>query len=205
MHADNSRRYVSDVVRPSHTSDNHDLRARPLKRAFIVIGAVVGLMAAWSVVSKKIPSSVEYHGQQIKLTRYYLDYDEYKNDPDNIDPSETLRVQHLVMESPIARSFSDRKAMSRAAFDIKFPGYGAGGMGDGREGEGSISGLSVEIPRADKSRYLVFQCRAGKYVLVDDFVESDVPLLMHVQSDGKNLIYSSYDEQRKLVRSPRYK
>jgi hypothetical protein len=67
--------------------------------------------------------------------------------------------------------------MIRALFEIKFPGYGAAGLGDGGKGEDSLTGLSIEIPRADKSRYLVFQCKRGKYLLMDDFIESDVPLL----------------------------
>lgn len=61
-----------------------------MKRAFIVIGAIVGLMVVWNFVSKKIPSHIEYRGQEIKLSRYYLDYEEYKDDPDNIDPSENV-------------------------------------------------------------------------------------------------------------------
>ena len=175
-----------------------------MKRAFLVIGAVVGLLVVWNFVSKLIPSYVDYQGEKIKLTRYYWDYDEYKNDPDNIDPSENARVQRLVTEAPINSSYDTMEEMVHATFQVKFPGYGAGGLGDDRKGEGSLSGLSVEIPRAEKSRYLLFQCRNGKYVLIDDFVDSDPPGLAYVRQDGNELIYSSYDHARKLVRIPRY-
>ncbi len=175
-----------------------------MKRALIVIGAVIALLVIWNFVSTLIPSYIDYRGEKIKLTRYYLDYDEYKNDPDNIDPSETARVQRLVREAPVNRSYASRPEMSHATFDMKFPGYGAGGLGDGRQGEGSISGLSVEIPRSDQSRYLVFQCTRGKYVLLDDFVNSEPPLLMHVQREGNKLVYSSYDEKQKIIRVPKY-
>ena len=173
-----------------------------MKRAFIVIGTIVGLLIVWNFVSKLIPSYIDYRGERIKLTRYYFDYDEYKNDPDNIDPSETARVQQLVMEAPIAQSYDTQQEMIHATFQVKFPGYGAGGLGDDRKGEGSFSGLSVEIPRSDKSRYLLFQCRGGRYVLIDDFVDSDAPGLMRVRQDGDKLIYSSYDRTRKLIRAP---
>jgi hypothetical protein len=174
-----------------------------VKRALIVIGAIIGLLVAWNFVSRILPSSIEYRGEKIRLTRYYLDYDEYKNDPDNIDPSETARVQRLVTEAPIGRSYDTRLEMIRATSDLTFPGYGAGSLGDGLNGEGSLSGLSIEIPRADKSRYLLFQCRGGKYALIDDFVDSD-PLLMLVQRQQAQLLYSSYEGKKKLVRVPKY-
>ena len=164
----------------------------------------MGLIAVWNFISRFMPSYIDYRGEKIKLTRYYLDYDEYKNDPDNIDPSETARVQRLVLEYPIGHSYETREEMIHATFNAKFPGYGAGTLGDGRKGEGSLSGLSIEIPRADKSRYLLFQCRAGKYVLIDDFIGSDFPVLMSVHQEKDKLIYSSYEEKTKVVRVPTY-
>ena len=94
--------------------------------------------------------------------------------------------------------------MIQATFDVVFPGYGTGGLGDGREeGEGALSGESIEIPRADKMRYIVFQHRAWKYVLVDDFVESDIPVLVWVHQEKDKLVYTSDNGQRKLTRLPR--
>jgi hypothetical protein len=162
-----------------------------LKRFFMVIGAVVGLLVVWYFVSKKIPSHIEYRGQQIKLSRFYLDYDEYKNDPDNIDPSETLRVQRLVMEAPIGASLATKKEIVHAAFAIKFPGYGVGGLSDGRNGENSLDGFSIEIPRTDKDRYVTFRLESGKYVLIDDFVGPGMPLLTRVRQENNTLVYSS--------------
>ncbi len=133
-----------------------------MKRTLIVVGVVIGLLILWNVVSRLIPSYTEYRGEKIKLTRYYFDFDEFKNDPDNIDPSETSRVQRLVIEAPIGKSYATREEMIHATFDIVFPGYGTGGLGDGREeGEGALSGESIEIPRADKMRHIVFQHRGG--------------------------------------------
>ena len=170
-----------------------------MKRAFIVIGAIVGILVTWNLLSRRIPSHIEYQGQQIKLTRYYLDYDEYKNDPDNIDPSETLRVQGMVTKAPIANYFATKKDMIDAAFAIKFPGYGIGTFGDGGQGENSLAGSSIEIPRADKFRYITFRQEGGKYVLVDEFIARDIPLLTHVRQEGNSLVYSSDTGSEKVV------
>jgi hypothetical protein len=168
------------------------------------LGAVAVLLAIWIQSRRSPPGYIEYRGEQIKLSKNYADYYAYKNDPDNIDPSETSRVGRLVTEAPIAVSFETREEMLQAAFAIQFPGYGAATLGDGRIGEDSIAGLSIAIPRADKMRYIAFQCKSGKYVLIDDFIESDSPLLMRVEQKGDNLVYSSFDGQRKLVRAVKH-
>jgi hypothetical protein len=178
-------------------------RGSALKRLFMVAGAVVGLLVVWYFVSKKIPSHVEYRGEQIKLSRFYLDYDDYKNDPDNIDPSETSRVQRLVMDAPIGATLATNKEIVHAAFAIKFPGYGLGGLSDGRNGENSLDGFSIEIPRADKERYVTFRYESGKYVLIDDFVGPGMPLLTRVRQENNSLVYSSdlgSDRRDKVVR-----
>jgi hypothetical protein len=177
-------------------------RYTAVKRNLLIsVVVVVAVFATWTVVRRFIPSYIEYRGQRIKLTKYYLTYEDYKDDPENIHPSEVARVQRLVVEAPISSSFSSRKAMVDAAFDIHFPGYGVGGLSDGtKDGENSLSGVSIEIPLADKDRYFVFRHANGKYVLVDSFVDSNVPLIMRVKQDGNQLVYSTYEGTVKVVR-----
>jgi|HubBroStandDraft_5_1064220.scaffolds.fasta_scaffold16113_3 hypothetical protein len=171
-----------------------------LKRFLLVVGAFVLLSAAWAYVRTILPSSVDYRGQKIKLTKFYLDYDEYKNDPNNIDPSETERVQRLVAEAPIAHSFASRKDATHAVFDIKFPGYAAGSFGGPiQDGNGALNGFLVEIPRADKCRYFVFRNDHGTYTLVDDFTSADPWGIQSVREDHGNLIYSTASGDPKLV------
>jgi hypothetical protein len=127
---------------------------------------------------------VEYRGQNIKLSKTYYDFDTYKNDPDNIDPSETPRVQKLVMEAPVARSFPDRLSAFQGTGDIEFPGYGAG-SGGGRESDGSeLLAIDVEIPRAEKDRYFLFRAHNGRYELVDDFVEREIIHPYQIRHEG---------------------
>ncbi|MCU1302822.1 MAG: hypothetical protein JWQ87_3106 [Candidatus Sulfotelmatobacter sp.] len=170
------------------------------KRLVLVIGACVLLAAAWAVVRRMLPSSIEYRGQKIKLTRFYLDYDDYKNDPNNIDPSETERVQRLVSEAPIARSFASRKDAANAVFKVKFPGYGSGSFGPMRQGDKSLNGFVVEIPRTNRSRYFIFRNDHGGYTLIDNFVMADPWGIYTVREENGKLVYCTASGEPKLVR-----
>jgi hypothetical protein len=170
------------------------------KRLLLVIGAFVLLAATWAVVRRILPSSIDYRGQKIKLTKFYLDYDDYKNDPDNIAPSETERVQRLVSEAPIAHSFASRKDAASAVFEVKFPGYGAGGFGGSiQDADGSLNGFTVEIPRANKNRYFIFRNHHGTYELVDDFTMADPWGIETVREEDGRLFYSTASGEPKLV------
>jgi len=170
------------------------------KRLLVVVGLFVSLAATWAVVRRILPSSIEYRGQKIKLTKFYLDYDEYKNDPDNIDPSESERVQRPVSEAPIAHSFASRKDAAYAVFDIKFPGYASGGFGGPiQEGDGALNGFLVEIPRTNKCRYFVFRNDHGTYTLVDDFVMTDTWGIQTVREQNGQLVYSTVAGEPKFV------
>ena len=117
---------------------------------------------------------IDYRGEKIKLTKAYADYAAYKNDPENIAPSETERVQRLVLGAPIAKTFRTRLEASKAIGLIAFPGYGSGGFVEQSQADGTfLMGFSVEVPRAGKDRYFVFHGRDGVYTLVDDFVHPD--------------------------------
>lgn len=170
------------------------------KRLLAVSGAVILLAAAWAGVRRILPSSIEYRGQKIKLTKFYLDYDEYKNDPDNVDSSETERVQRLVSEAPIAHFFASRKDAASAVFEVKFSGYASGGFGGPiQEGDGALNGFLVEIPRTDKCRYFVFRNDHGTYRLVDDFIVADTWGIQTVREQNGQLVYSTASGEPKFV------
>jgi hypothetical protein len=147
-------------------------------------------------------NEIEYRGQKIRLSKSFVDYDDYKNDPTNIHPSETVRVQRLVMDAPIARTFKNRLEASKAIGEIAFPGYGSGGFNAQQHVDGSIlMGFSVEIPRAGKERYLVFHEKEGLCKLIDDFVYPETPgLLQSVVRKGDQLIFSTIEGKEVLAR-----
>lgn len=147
-------------------------------------------------------NQIEYRAESIRLSRCYFDYDSYKNDPENLDPAENARVERLVSTAPIGEVFPDRKQMVDAVFEIVFPGYGVGSFGEAIQADGSVLALfAVEIPRAEKDRYLTFKRENGQYHLVDDFIE--VPGFEGVRSDSRGLIYSLRQSHRTLERPAR--
>jgi len=115
---------------------------------------------------------IEYRGEKFQLSRKYVDYDDYKNDPNNLAPSEVARVENIITQVRIGPDFADWKDFIDQASKIKFPGYRGGGprlriAAPGRE----LIAESIEIPRVGKDRYFVLEKKSdGSLHLVDDFV-----------------------------------
>lgn len=159
---------------------------------FVVV-LIVACLALYKFVIRKEGTGssnvIDYRGEKIRLSKSYLDFDIYKNDPDNIDQSEAPRVQKLVMEAPISHSFADRLSTFQATGDVQFPGYGSG-SGEGQESDGSeLLSIDVEIPRAEKNRYFLFRARDGGYELLDDFVEREIAYPYQVRHQGGYYIF----------------
>jgi hypothetical protein len=96
---------------------------------FLMLGAIGG---------ERRSNGIDYRGEKIRLTKAYADYDDYKNDPENIHPSETERVQALVLGAPIAKTFGSRPEASKAVGQIVFPGYGGGGFVEQAQADGTV-------------------------------------------------------------------
>lgn len=147
------------------------------------------------------PDSIEFRGEQFKLTKAYSDYDDYKNDPNNIDPSENAHVERAVTQPKVSPGALTRAEMVREVFDLKFPGYGITAFGEKPQPDGTIlAAFSVEIPRADKDRMLVFRGRGAMYRLIDDFVCSSKDGIMQVRREDGHLVYSNFEGKQILNR-----
>ena len=167
--------------------------------------AVVALAAgywAWEHFARSRADTIEYRGERIKLSKRYDSFDAYKNDPDNIDPSENARVQKLVMEAPVAASYASRIELAQGVGHAVFPGYGwsniPGQMSDGTE----LLCEVIEIPRADKDRYLLFRQRAGHFEKIDDFVEESHALISTVREENGWLLFLAYGDNKEQFRRP---
>ena len=171
----------------------------------ILVVVLAGLAATWFFVRRGRGSdTIEYRGERIKLNRRYDDFSSYKNDPNNIDASETPRVQQLVRQAPIGGSFVDRIAFAQATALIAFPGYGSGALVDTPQSDGSVLVLtSIEIPRAEAERYFTARVSNGKYILIDDFEAPESARLERVEQSGDKLVYSSDRGEQKLIRAIR--
>jgi hypothetical protein len=152
--------------------------------------------AAKATAGKGSENSIQYRGQTIALSRAYADFDEYKNDPNNIAAGETERVGQLVATAPIAATYPNREAMVNAVMAVQFPGYGLSLFNDSTQADGTVlSGFSIEIPRVGQERIVVFQLKNGGYKLLDDFLgPADVA---EVQLQAEQLRY--YNARKQIV------
>jgi hypothetical protein len=116
-------------------------------------------------------AEIDYRGERIQLARKYVDYDDYKDDPNNLAPSEIARVENVMTQARIGPDFADWAEFVDQAFKIKFPGYGLGpGPKVAATGREFVVGV-IEIPQVGKDRYFVLEKKVGGSLrLVDDFV-----------------------------------
>ncbi len=166
----------------------------------LIVAILAVAFGAWKALNRYGQNTIDYRGETIRLTRYYLDYDDYKNDPNNIDPSETARVQRLMIEAPIARRFKTLLEASQAVGEISFPGYGSGGILGDTGMDDPVVGFSIEIPRSAEGRYFIFRKTSDGYELIDDFRDSTMPGIMRVRQVGQSLVYSMDGRPETLVR-----
>ena len=152
---------------------------------------------SWSalvIVGCARSDEMEYRGQRIKLSRSYADYDEYKNDPDNIHPAERARVQHLVQTAPVASSYPDQMTLYQSLGKLVFPGYGSGNLARTQQADGTeLLAYGIEIPGTEQDRYLLFRSSGLAFVLLDDFVAASVIGPASVKDEGREWVYRSAD------------
>lgn len=119
-------------------------------------------------------NTIEYYGQQFKMSRSYAEYDDYKDDPNNLDTNELPRIERTMESVKVPTSFKDRNAFfDFIGLDLVFPGYGWGGIGTSiQTDDGStFDAESVEIPQVNKERVIVVRNEmSGELKLADDFV-----------------------------------
>jgi hypothetical protein len=149
-------------------------------------------------------SEIAYRGETFQLSRKYVDYDDYKNDANNLAQSEIPRIEQLMTGIRIGPSFQSLDDFFKQYSTMKFPGYGAG-PGPRVQIVGRIfQARKLEIPRSGKARYFVVEkLDDGRVHLVDDFVEFDNDPSAHgfiasMGLVGDKLIYMN--RQSKVVR-----
>ena len=145
--------------------------------------------------------TIDYAGQTFKTARKYWSYEDYKDDPNNLDTNELVRIEKLMTEASLHSSFNSRKEFIHAMFKLKFPGYGLGGIGEqAQTDDGSkLTVESVEIPQRDKERCVVVRESGEQLILLDDFVHGTATNdIRRVKLQGGKLRY--FDAEGSLVR-----
>ena len=137
--------------------------------------------------------TIEYRGEHFKMNKRYSSYEDYKDDPNNLDTNDILRIEKAILNANIGKAFDTREQFSRAVFGVKFPGYGLSSLGEKVQPDGSVlSMMSVEIPQRDKDRYLVARRSKNHLFLVDDFVaNAGSNTISQVKLDGSMLLYTT--------------
>jgi hypothetical protein len=176
-----------------------------MKRSSLLWSAVLAATAVWLFTRSAAPpgglNEIEYQGQRFKVTKIYANYEDYKEDPDNIDATENARIENAVASAKVASSYPDKQTLVQAVFSIKFPGYGLTSFGEKRQPDGTtLLGFAVEIPHAAKSRIVVYRGDGETFKLVDDFVTQSEKRIMGVHEEGVKLVYCTLDGKPLLFR-----
>jgi hypothetical protein len=145
--------------------------------------------------------TIDYQGQRFKMRLPYADYEDYKDDTNNLDTNEIPRIEQTMESVKIPVSFKDLKELVYTTAALEFPGYGQS-IESGKTDDGSkLDVVSTEIPQADKERVVIAQSQPdGSWIVLDDFVfsGSDTNDLSHVQLEHRQLEY--FDQQERLIR-----
>jgi hypothetical protein len=145
--------------------------------------------------------TIDYYGQTFKTAKKYWSYEDYKDDPNNLDTNELTRIEKVMTEASLPPTFNSRKEFIHAMFRLKFPGYGLGGIGERAQTDDGLELTveSVEIPQRDKERYVIVQASGERLIVLDDFVHGTATnAVRHVKLEGKKLRY--FDDKGSLVR-----
>ena len=70
--------------------------------------------------------TIDYQGQQFKMRKAYASYEDYKDDPDNLNTNELDRIEQAMTSAKIPSNYKDWPAFVHVLiFDLAFPGYGS--------------------------------------------------------------------------------
>jgi hypothetical protein len=165
----------------------------------VVLVLILGLQYIFSHHGAAGGNDMEYRGQHFKMRKAYPTYEDYKDDPNNLDTNELDRIEQVMTSAKIPSSFKDRKELIHTIFDLQFPGYGMSSE-SAQTDDGSVLEVdSVEIPQRDKDRYIVLREFHGAWNLVDDFICGTVTNTIHdVKLQKQTLRY--YDDKGKVLR-----
>lgn len=180
----------------------------------VVLGALaIGASAGLAEAAPAEPSprvelsddgrSVIYDGEVVRLSRdYSSSYEDYQQDPNNIDPTENAHVERLMTQARLPRRFADRAEAFSAVLELKFPGYGSGSLqARTSTGQREWRVLVFEIPRAGKNRYVAIADGGDGWSVIDDFVADD-RLGLRFAERGDGAITYSDGVNRKLLVHP---
>lgn len=170
----------------------------------VLLGCICTLQFFLSPEHHLKSDTIEYRGQEFKMSRPYATYEDYKDDPNNLDTNELDRIEQAMVSAPVPKSFKNNQEFFHfLIFDLGFPGYGEGSIGENAKTDDSSMLLveTVEIPQRDKDRVLTLRQSGEELKVIDDFVygySTVTNQIRHVKLQNKVLRY--YDDENRLIR-----
>jgi len=154
------------------------MRTHPVLK--YLIGAVI-VVVAWQFLLKPVLRNIKgfdeiaWRGEKFKLKQKYLDYEEYKDDTDQVATNEVERVKQFMLAIKVPKVASSDKDLIRALSEMRFPGFGSSYVGLVRDEHGTRYILNeYEIPQKQEQRTLLYRVeKDGTCHLVIDGVSVD--------------------------------
>jgi hypothetical protein len=177
---------------------------RLMKTHFLATAALVVIILSSACTSPPPSSStdvmrsVTYRGETFQLPRAYVDFHDYRDDPNNLPKDEVPRIAKLVRSAPIASSSSSREEANDAIFKLMFPGYGLAML----QLRDPVSLYSIEIPMMEEDRWIALAQQGARWVVVEDFLwpVSTGRISGAKYTDGR---LSYFDRKGKVLREKR--
>ena len=144
------------------------------------VGVVVAIVA-WQFLIKPVLRNmkgfdeVEWRGQKFKLKQKYLDYEEYKDDSDQLASSEVERVKQFMLTISVLKVAPSETGLRQSLRQMRFPGFGSSYAGAVKDEHGTRYILNeYEIPQKQEQRTLLYRVeKDGSCRLVVDGVSVD--------------------------------
>src|SRR6185503_7208663 len=145
-----------------------------------IIGALA-VVVAWQFVIKPVLRTmkrfdeVEWRGEKFKLKQKYLDYEEYKDDSDQLAPGEVERLKQFMLAISVPKVANSETDLRQSLRQMRFPGFGSSSGGMIKDEIGNRYILNeYEIPQKQEQRTLLYRVeKDGTCRLVVDGVSVD--------------------------------
>jgi len=128
-----------------------------------VIGAII-VIVAWQFLIKPVLRNmkgfdeVEWRGEKFKLKQKYLNYEEYKDDSDQLATNEVERVKQFMLAISVPKVAPSETDLRQSLRQMRFPGFGSSYAGSVKDEHGNRYILNeYEIPQKHEQRTLLYR------------------------------------------------
>src|ERR1051326_3128112 len=96
-------------------------------RAVHLIVAVIAVVAAWHFLYKPVIGhlvgfdEITWRGEKFKLKRRYFDYEQYKEDSDQLAPTEVERLKQFMLSINVPKTANSETDLRHSLAEMRFP------------------------------------------------------------------------------------